>query len=354
MKYAIFTALCAAIALLALRALALRCNWLDQPDDRKAHTHAVPAVGGLSWMLALLLGAGVAGLLTAEPFLFGAIALLCLLGAIDDRYPLPSILRLLVQSLAVVLAFWQSPPLASLGDLVIPGSVVHLGVMSWPMTVFACVGVINAVNMIDGMDGLLGLILLATFSVLLTLFHQSGHAQIALTVGLSIAALIPFLFLNVRTPWLHSAAVFFGDAGSMSAGLFLAWLLVTGSQAPLHVFAPVSALYWLAVPLVDTVALMARRVMRGVSPFKPDQEHLHHLLQRAGFGISQSLALIVSAVVAAQLCGVAMHLLKVPAPVQAGIFVAAALSYHVWILRALQHRRWLGRPLSQTLAGRPS
>ena len=350
MKYALFTAICGAIAVFALRALAIRLNWLDQPDARKVHHLAVPAVGGLAWVIAFTMGMAASGLLSELPWLMLGIGIICVLGAVDDRIPLPSLLRLLVQSLAVIVAFWHSAPLANFGELFWPGYVVHAASLAWPLTVFASVGVINATNMIDGMDGLLGLILLFILCLLLILFHRAGQSNIALLCGLAVAALIPFLCFNVRTPWLTQARVFFGDAGSMSAGLLIAWLLVNASQAPLRTFEPVSALFWFAVPLVDTVSLMLRRIQNGNSPFKPDQQHLHHLLQRVGFSVPQTLGLILFSLLLLQCIGALLHLIDAPPALQLLIFLVAAICYHLWVMNAIKRERWLGRKLNALLA----
>ena len=350
MKYALTSAVVGAIALLFLHALATRFDWLDQPDARKVHRSAVPAVGGLAWMVAFALGMAASGLLSQQPWLMLGIGIICILGAVDDRIPLPSLLRLLVQSLAVVIAFWDGALLANFGELFWPGHVVHAAGLAWPLTVFACVGVINATNMIDGMDGLLGMILLCTLCLLLILFYQEGQLSLALICGLAVAALIPFLCFNVRTPWLTQAKVFFGDAGSMSSGLLIAWLFVNASQAPVHTFAPASALFWLAIPLVDTVSLMLRRVQKGNSPFRPDQQHIHHLLQRVGFSVSQTLGLILLAVILLQAVGALFHVMNIPAAIQLLIFLTAAVGYHTWVMNAIKRQRWLGRKLNPLLA----
>jgi UDP-GlcNAc:undecaprenyl-phosphate/decaprenyl-phosphate GlcNAc-1-phosphate transferase len=349
-KYALITAIFAAIALLALRVGAVRLNWLDQPDARKAHKLPVPAIGGVAWMLAFTLGMGLSGLVFEQPWLTGGLAIMCVLGAIDDRIPLPSILRLLVQALAVLIAFWQSPPLTNLGELIWPGHALLTGPLAWPITVFACVGVVNATNMIDGMDGLLGGVLLLVFCGLLGFFHHAGEVERALMLGLAVSALIPFLFLNIRTPWLREARVFFGDSGSMAAGLFVAWLLVTASQAPVSSFPAVTALFWLAVPLIDTVSLMLRRVQQGNSPFKPDQQHLHHLLQRAGFSVTHTLILVLTAVLLFQLVGILFFVFATPSSVQLLLFLCVAIGYHVSVTRAVVCGQWLGRKLELELS----
>lgn len=349
MKFAVLTAIVSALVLLGLRELALRLNWLDQPDERKAHAMAIPAVGGIAWVVAFVGIALVSGLVLHFPYLFAALVVICVLGAVDDRFPLSSLVRLLVQALAVVLAFWHSPILSNFGELIWPSSTLHVGALAWPITVFACVGVINAVNMIDGMDGLLGMLLLAVLSVILILAVRSELMPLAFCLGLAIAALVPFLFLNVRTPWLGQARVFFGDAGSMAAGLFLAWLLVVGSQQPFAMFKPVYALYLLAVPLVDTVSLMIRRIQKGTSPFKPDQEHLHHLLQRARFTVTQTMIIMLALALSVQCLGLLLAVLGFADSAAFAIFLGLALCYHLWIVRAVRNEGILGRALARAM-----
>jgi UDP-GlcNAc:undecaprenyl-phosphate GlcNAc-1-phosphate transferase len=83
-----------------------------------------------------------------------------------------------------------------------------------------------------------------------------------------------------------------GDAGSMFLGFGIAWLLVDLSQGEQRAFAPVTALWIFAVPLIDTVAIMLRRIFKGQSPFKPDREHLHHFFMRVGYSDRKALLLI--------------------------------------------------------------
>jgi UDP-GlcNAc:undecaprenyl-phosphate/decaprenyl-phosphate GlcNAc-1-phosphate transferase len=355
MKAGLLVAIVAAILLWILKSLAYRLNWLDHPDERKAHAQAVPAVGGIAWLSALLIGAGVTGVLRTEPHLFVGLALIGLLGAIDDRKPLPSGLRLLVQMLATLVAFWDSAVLNNLGALFWPNTAISLSILAWPFTVFAAVGVINAANMSDGMDGLLGLLSLLVLGVLTALCYRQGFHLLPIC-AMALTALVPFLFVNVRTPWLKRASVFFGDAGSMSMGLLLAWLIVQCSQVQLPqaasstLISPSLGLYLLAVPLIDTVSLMIRRLGNGTSPFKADQEHLHHFLQRAGFSVSQSLLILVSIACALQVIGLACQFAQVPEFVQVALFIAIALLAHWSLKRASRSGRWLGRTLRAELS----
>ena len=100
--------------------------------------------------------------------------------------------------------------------------------------------------------------------------------------------LIVFLIFNQR-----DAKYFMGDAGSMLIGFAIAWLLIDLSQGEDRVFAPVTALWLFALPLIEMVTVVLRRFTSGKSPFKPDSFHSHHLLIRLGFGEKTTLLVII-------------------------------------------------------------
>lgn len=338
----VIAALSALLTLLVLLVLAPKLGWVDLPDEeRKRHEGAVPPVGGLAWFLGLS-----CAILAYWPvshsalWLLGAMALLVAIGAIDDRWPLPSAWRLVVQTAAVLLALYGTDMrLFDLGSIL--GFSTVLGPAAIPLTVFACVGVINAMNMVDGMDGLSGSLLAVTLLAIASQVPPSFGTWALLAV----AALVPFLALNLRLPWQRRARVFFGDCGSMSAGLLVAWLLVGGSQGPDRAFAPVSALFFFAVPLIDTVSVMWRRISAGKSPFQPDQQHLHHILQRTGLSVNASLLVIVAIAVAFAGLGIVLAAFAIPEPIAALVFLAIALTYHHWVQRGLRRGMLLGRVL---------
>ncbi|MFC0146289.1 hypothetical protein [Pectobacterium cacticida] len=83
-----------------------------------------------------------------------------------------------------------------------------------------------------------------------------------------------------------------GDAGSTLIGFTVIWLLMLATQGENAVIRPVTALWFIAIPLMDMVTIMVRRIRRGYSPFKPDREHLHHILMRAGLTPHQALVVI--------------------------------------------------------------
>jgi UDP-GlcNAc:undecaprenyl-phosphate GlcNAc-1-phosphate transferase len=333
-----------ALALITLMLLAPRIGWLDNPDDaRKVHTRPVPPVGGLAWfcgMAAALLGSGLAGA-GLLPLLI-AIAALVLVGAIDDRFPLSGALRFVFQAVVVLaLILTANFGLRDLGGI-LGGSTLLLGLFAVPMTVVACVGVINATNMVDGMDGVAGGLLAILFASIWLLAGERVEGTVALY---GLIALLPFLAANVRLPWQPRARVFFGDCGSMSAGLLVAWLLVSATQGADRAFAPVTALYLFALPLIDTVSIMLRRLAEGRSPFSPDQNHIHHLLMRRGLSVPQTWTVMMLAALLLVGLGVGLERLGVAEWQRALLFLGIALTYHRSVVNGLRVGRLWGRPL---------
>lgn len=103
-----------------------------------------------------------------------------------------------------------------------------------------------------------------------------------------------------------------GDAGSMFIGLSVIWLLTMGTQNENASFRPVTALWICAVPLMDMLAIVVRRYKNGKSPFKPDRDHLHHILQRVGYSTRQALVIISTFAVAMSVIGLAGEYFAIP------------------------------------------
>jgi UDP-GlcNAc:undecaprenyl-phosphate GlcNAc-1-phosphate transferase len=83
-----------------------------------------------------------------------------------------------------------------------------------------------------------------------------------------------------------------GDAGSMMIGLTIIWLLVLGTQNGEPSFRPVTALWLIAIPLMDMFSVMHRRIRKGKSPLSADRDHLHHIFMRFGFTSKSALIMI--------------------------------------------------------------
>lgn len=332
-----------ALALKALLPLAHRMGLLDIPKGRKQHQGKVPLIGGLSVF------AGVsAGLLVADASLMqhwafiGCALVIVVLGALDDALDLSVSLRLIVQCLVAIAMMWLLDlHLAHLGNLFGFGPVA-LGWFGPPLTIIAVIAAINAFNMTDGIDGLAGSLSLLTMLALTFFMLMWGQQDIALLPILMMVALLPYLAANLQ--WFGLRKVFLGDAGSMLIGLTVIWLLLQGSQSAASSFRPVTALWIIAIPLLDMAVIMLRRIRKGQSPFKADREHLHHISLRLGLGPRHALLFILGLAGTAASIGALAEYLLLPDILVLLLFLLLGAGYyyvlsHVWrIVSALRRR----------------
>ena len=295
--------------ILSLRPLAYATGLIDYPGGRKTHGNPTPMTGGLGIYLGLMSISILSPVLMAQyQALLLLSGLVLIIGIVDDMYDIQASVRLVCHGTAALgMALSADVKLDTFGDLLFFGPI-QLGILSLPLTAFATVGVINAVNMSDGLDGLSsGLVTIALG--FLSLSAMVAHADSVLSFSQLLGVtLIAFLTLNFRMLWKKSALVYLGDAGSTLLGFMLAWLLIASTQGSSAFIPPVYALWFFAVPLIDTVSLLIRRPLQGKSPFSPGRDHLHHRLQRAGFTQQQTVLTLYGAAIALASVGFAAHL----------------------------------------------
>ncbi|WP_019675501.1 UDP-N-acetylglucosamine--undecaprenyl-phosphate N-acetylglucosaminephosphotransferase [Arsukibacterium perlucidum] len=330
------------LAILLLRPLAPKLGLLDIPQGRKQHSGAVPLIGGLAIYLTLLL---VLGNHISSDVMLGyylaCAALIVILGAFDDALDLSVKIRLAVQ-LIVGLAMIYSLDLHinNLGNIFGFGAV-ELGILGIPFTLIAVIAAINAFNMTDGIDGLAGLLSMVSFGSIAVFMLLWGQAEQALLPLVFIAALVPYLAFNLG--WLKNKKIFMGDAGSMLIGLSVIWLLLISTQSETASFRPVTALWLIAIPLMDMVAIMLRRILKGQSPFQADREHLHHISLRLGLNSGESLILITALASVFACVGIIGEYLLVPEVAMLLLFILVFAVYigllqNIWrIISALRH-----------------
>lgn len=237
----------------------------------------------------------ILGLGTINSIFMAASGLLLAVGICDDRFKLTVKLRFSIHIIAALFMVYSDVVLNDLGAIV-SEEVLTLGILAIPMTIFATIGVINAMNMMDGIDGLAGMVSLICLLLLLgALLFSSGQQSQLLLIACQMGAIGGFLLFNLRWQSGEKAQVFLGDAGSTVLGFLFAWLFISMSQGEYRAMSPVTALWIFAIPLMDTVGSMLRRIKWKYSPFKADRFHLHHLLMDAGFKVSQTVFIIAGA-----------------------------------------------------------
>jgi UDP-GlcNAc:undecaprenyl-phosphate GlcNAc-1-phosphate transferase len=262
----------------AVGGMARMLGAVDAPGGRRLNRSPVPRLGGLALFLGVFVPALAFLDLTRETrgVLLGA-AVAVTVGVIDDFRGLAWWEKLGGQVLAAAI-----PTLFGVwvDRFTFPFVGIH-ALPEWlgiPLTILWIVAIMNMVNFLDGMDGLaagVAAIAGATFAVIaLSLAKPDAAILSAIVCG----ACIGFLRHN-----FYPARIFMGDSGAMLLGFVLATVSVQGllkTAATVALFFP---LLVLAVPIVDTTFVVARRLKHRQKVFEGDQAHLHHRFLRRGF-----------------------------------------------------------------------
>jgi UDP-GlcNAc:undecaprenyl-phosphate GlcNAc-1-phosphate transferase len=298
------------IAIKFFNPVAIEIGLVDKPCERKQHTGHIPLIGGISIFLAVLAASllWLPNTLELRMYLIAS-AMMVFIGALDDKFDLKVRVRIVGQIIiASLMIYGFGGYISNLGNLFGLGDLT-LGPLGIVFTYLGIIVVINAYNMIDGIDGLIGSLSINTFTSIAILFIMSGKTDYLSYPLILATATLPYLIYNLgffkRFLNKDSQKIFMGDAGSMFVGLSVIWLLTMGTQGEQASFRPVTALWICAIPLMDMLAIVVRRYKKGKSPFKPDRDHLHHILQRAGLNSTQALVAISSVATALSVIGLA-------------------------------------------------
>lgn len=315
-----------------------KLNLLDVPLGRKQHHQPTPLIGGLAmWLAFTVLGVFNLPASTETYNLLGALSMLMLLGLVDDRHTLSAGTKFVLQTgIALLLIFGAGCHLNSLGNLLGIGEL-HLGWLSYPLSLFAILSIFNAVNMLDGLDGLAGLTTLAPLLILafFSLFSQAdGHASLLILI-LAIGVLLGFLWHNFPKFGTKPAKVFMGDAGSLFLGGLVAWVSIYLSQGTTALVRPVAMLWLFIIPLFDLLTVVILRLRERVHPTTPGRDHLHHALLDQGYSPKQAVLLLAFAASVAGVVAIAGELLHLPEVFMFVAFIVSYLSFLFWRLGLL-------------------
>lgn len=317
------------LSLFFFRKLAKKINLVDRPNERKKHVGVIPLVGGISIYITLMCALWFEQKLLVNSDVYVLCAsVLVMMGAIDDKYDVDYRVRFVVQILiSCAMIFAAGLSLKSLGHILF-GYEVDLGPLGYIVTIFAVLGAINAFNMVDGIDGLLGGLTMVTFGALAYIHYADGQLPLARFCLMMVIVVVPYICLNLGFPFGVRKKVFMGDAGSMLIGFTVIWVLLQGTQGPKAQMNPVTALWLIAIPLMDMTCIMVRRVRKGVSPFKPDREHLHHICLRAGLSSHQALVVICGVASLLAVAGITLEYSGVPEWASLLLFILVFFLYY--------------------------
>lgn len=265
---------------------ASRYAFVDLPGERKVHKAPIPRIGGL----AMVAGSVMPVLLwvdqsdTVFSFLWG-VGVILAFGLWDDRKELGYKAKFCGQLVAVTLVVFY-------GDVLIR-FVPFCGLEPIPygisvaLTIFALLGITNAINLSDGLDGLAGGTTLLSIGALSLLAFLAKDPQLLIMSMAVMGAIVGFLRFNT-----YPAQVFMGDSGSQFLGFSAGVLVIVLTQQSSPILSPAMPLLLLGLPLIDTFLVMAQRLLDRRSPFKPDQNHIHHKLLKLGLDHYESVVAI--------------------------------------------------------------
>ena len=293
----------------------------DEPGVRKLHMRMVPTIGGIiifaATMFSFALWFPTASFFktTALPDMISSLQYssdaLKVQNSIDDfKYILATVLILFF--VGVKDDIIGTAPIKKLAAHIVVGFILVMmaniritsmygifGVNELPeyvsifLSLFTITVVINAFNLIDGVDGLaagVGFISCIAFGLW---FHFAGD-QVMSILSFSLAgALLGFLVFN-----FNPAKIFMGDSGSLVIGLIISVLAIRliefkpgaiESNFLMDISKPIFAMSVLVYPLIDTLRIFIYRMVRGVSPFSADKNHIHHQIIELGLNHRQTV-----------------------------------------------------------------
>lgn len=281
--------------------LAIWCGAVDYPNARRINKRPMPRMGGIAifcgivaafavqyvgtmrwgWPVVLVpspkLDVNYAALVAAFVIIFGT-------GLLDDRFSLSPRQKLLGQVLAATVAVAGGLVIGDISNPFDPGGFVHLGWITYPLTVVYLVAYTNIINLIDGLDGLAaGISAIASFTMFVLSVWAGRLDAAALSIAVAGSSL-GFLRYN-----FHPASIFMGDSGALTLGFALgavSLLSVTRFAGLTTIIVP---LVIAAVPIIDTFSAIVRRLRGHTGISHADRGHIHHRLIDEGYDQRQAV-----------------------------------------------------------------
>jgi Fuc2NAc and GlcNAc transferase len=274
----------------AMRRYALRSDLLDVPNERSSHTIPTPRGGGVAVVVTVCAVTVACGMLRTVDSVIPLVVLVggggvALVGYLDDRYDISTLLRLAVHFGASILAVVLID-----GAILFPEPDAVL--LRAALSVAAIVGVtwmVNLFNFMDGIDGIAAsqAAFMSGAAAILNVVTD-GPAGLSVLLASIMAASCGFLVLN----W-PPASIFMGDVGSGFVGFTLGSLsLVCNAETKVSIWAWVTlgALF-----IGDSTATLLRRALNGERWYAAHRSHAYQILARR-FGRHQPVTLLFLAI----------------------------------------------------------
>lgn len=269
----------------------------DPSEDRKIHTRKVPLMGGMmifaGTLFSFLLWLPINEMGVIK-YLVPSLLIMFFVGMKDDIIGTAPVKKLAAHLfVAFIMVFMADVKLTSLHGLFGVREIPEwAGIM---LSVFTYIVVVNAFNLIDGVDGLAAGVGLISSTVFGYWFYYAGDWTYAVLSFSLAGGLLGFLRFN-----FSPAKIFMGDSGSLTIGFLIAVMAIElveyEAQELPHIISniskPILSMSILVYPLVDTIRVFTLRVVKGVSPFTADRNHIHHRLIDLGLSHKQTVLII--------------------------------------------------------------
>jgi UDP-N-acetylmuramyl pentapeptide phosphotransferase/UDP-N-acetylglucosamine-1-phosphate transferase len=259
------------------------------PNGRTSHQGEIPNVGGLnifsSWFITFMLLFIPSA---KDQYLFAGIYVMMFVGLVDDILhisPKKKLLGEIVSGIFIIIL--GQVHFTHLHGFI--GITIISEFISYPLSFFVFLLIVNSINLIDGVDGLasgLGMIASIFFG---TYFYLVGQEELSVMAFSLLGSLLIFFFYNVYGG--RKRKIFMGDCGALVLGYLFFFFTVRFCELNAHnqvpkpyhfLSAPVVAMCVLAIPLFDTLRVIITRIKKRGSPFHPDKNHIHHVMLKLG------------------------------------------------------------------------
>lgn len=290
LKIVIIVAAFTALLFPMIKWISYHVGALDYPNERKVHKKPMPVMGGLMIYLGFLFGYMLfAPQSTQMLAILIASFIVVITGILDVIKPLRAREKLVGQVVAALIIVFYGKIL--LNDISFFGYYFDFGWLAYPITLVFIVAVMNCINLIDGLDGLadgISMIFFITIGVLAFIMHNLGSLEITIAF-IMIGACLGFLIFN-----FNPAKIFMGEIGSMFLGFMIAVVCLLGFKA-VTLTSLVVPMLILAIPILDTLFAILRRIIHHKPIYEADKQHLHHQLLNKKFS-QKTTVLIIYAV----------------------------------------------------------
>jgi UDP-GlcNAc:undecaprenyl-phosphate GlcNAc-1-phosphate transferase len=257
---------------------------IDIPNERSSHTKVVPRSGGIGMFAAFTFGIFLFDIEHSYLFLI-PLSGIFLVGLWDDIRSISSKKKLFLTACAAIILYQVGFDIQHFGTF-LGHEIVFNYWVALLFFAFAISGFVSSINLIDGLDGLASVVSLAILFPFAYIGYKYADTFLLYSTLILMSAIGGFLILN----W-HPAKIFMGDSGSMFLGFMISIIVVYSIQK--DYITAISTLLLCAIPILDTLIVMLRRVLHHHDPLAADKTHIHHLLLKQQCGNTRKTVLLL-------------------------------------------------------------